>query len=238
MATALITGATSGLGFEFARLLASEGYDLIIVARDGRRLEQKAEHLRGEFGVPVELITADLSSDRQMWMVERRLTDTRKPIHLLVNNAGYGLPARFAANTLEEEQAMLDTLVTAPMRLTHVAATAMISRGGGSIINVSSVAGWIPQSSYAAAKSYLTAFTEAVHHESARDGIRIMALCPGYTKTEFHQRGGFEMTKLPKFMWLDAARVVADGWSDFKRGKVVSVPGALYKLARFLLRFR
>ena len=156
---------------------------------------------------------------------------------MLINNAGYVVNQRFVSGDLLAEQAMFDVLVRAVMRLSHAAGRAMSHRGHGVIINVSSVAGWIPQSTYGAAKSYVTAFSQSLRRELRRKGVRVLALCPGYTATEFHERANYAMGKLPKFMWLDADQVVATAWADMERGRALSVPGAVYKLARTALRF-
>lgn len=237
MGTALITGATVGIGREFARLLAGEGFDLVLVARTEADLSATAAELEQRFGVAVETLTADLTEAAGLRRVEKRIASTQRPIDLLVNNAGFGLPTRFGDNAVELEAAQFDLLARVPMRLTHAAVSTMIPRGGGSIINVSSVAGWIPRTTYGAAKAYTTAFTRAVDHDCRAKGIRIMALCPGYTRTEFHDRGGISIAGIPRFMWLDAPAVVAAAWRDFARGRTVSVPNPIYKIARGLLRF-
>lgn len=235
--TALVTGATAGIGNAFARFLAARGYDLVLVARDEPRLHQVAEQLHAKFGVQVEPFRADLSRYDECAWVEQRLADPNRPIDVLINNAGYVVNQRFASGELLAEQAMFDVLVRAVMRLSHAAARSMMHRGSGVIINVSSVAGWIPQSTYGAAKSYVTAFSQALRREVRRKGVQVVALCPGYTATEFHERADYAMGKLPKFMWLDADALVAAAWRDMERGKAVSVPGPIYKVARFLLRF-
>lgn len=235
--TALITGATAGIGNAFARFLAARGYDLVLVARDEPRLHAVAAEINTKFGVNVEPFRADLSRYDECAWVEERLSDPARPIDVLINNAGYVVNQRFVSGDLLAEQAMFDVLVRAVMRLSHAAGRTMSHRGSGVIINVSSVAGWIPQSTYGAAKSYVTAFSQALHRDIRRKGVRVMALCPGYTATEFHERANYAMGKLPKFMWLNSDQLVATAWADMERGKVISVPGAIYKVARTLLRF-
>ena len=237
MATALVTGATAGIGNAFARLLARQGYDLVLVARDEPRLQGVAEDLRAAHGIAVEVLRADLSVAEECATIESRLADRERPIDVLVNNAGYSVDQRFAAGALEREQAMFDVLTRAVMRLSHAAAGPMMTRGGGTIINVSSVAGWIPQSTYGAAKSYVTAFSRALRRETRRSGVGVTALCPGYTATEFHERANYAMGRVPSFMVLDADAVVAQGWRDAQRGRALSIPGPVYRVARFLLRF-
>lgn len=237
MATALVTGATAGIGNSFARLLARQGHDLVLIARDEPRLQRVAADLTAAHGVAVEVIRADLSIAAECAWVEARLADAERPIDVLVNNAGYSVDQRFTSGALEREQAMFDVLTRAVMRLSHAAARPMMSRGSGVIINVSSVAGWIPQSTYGAAKSYVTAFSRALRRETSRSGVKVTALCPGYTATEFHERANYAMGRVPRFMVLDADAVVAQGWRDAQRGRALSIPGPMYRIARFLLRF-
>lgn len=229
MPTALITGATSGLGAEFARRLSVDGYDLVLVARDKGRLELTAEQLRGAAGVEVEVLPADLTDAAQCLDVERRLADPARPVDLLVNNAGFALPTSFHRSSADDEERMFDVLVRAPMRLTHAAVTAMLPRGSGSVINVASVAGFLPGGTYGAAKAYVIAFSRSLALRLGRKGVRVMALCPGYTHTEFHQRAEFDKSAVPGWMWLTAQRVVDEGLRDLDRGVVVSVPGRRYK---------
>jgi len=237
MATALITGATAGIGNAFARLLASQGFDLVLVARDEARLRGVAEDLQEKYRVSVEPFRADLSRYDECAWVEQRLADTSRPIDVLINNAGYTVNQHFVDGSLAAEQAMFDVLTRAVMRLSHAAAVGMKGRGSGAILNVSSVAGWIPQSTYGAAKSYVTSFSRALRKDLRRSGVKVTALCPGYTGTEFHERADYAMGRVPGFMVLDADALVATAWRDLSRGRAVSVPGGLYKVSRFLLRF-
>ena len=151
-----------------------------------------------------------------------------------MNNAGFGVNQLFVDGDLDAEQAMLDVLVTAVMRLTHAALPGMVARGTGGVINVSSVASFIAGGTYSAAKSWCTVFSESVDRQLAGTGVTVMALCPGFTHTEFHQRGGMDVSHLPDWMWLDAPDLVRDALADFRRGKPVSVPGAQYKTIRVL----
>ena len=237
MSTALVTGATAGIGNAFARLLAAQGHNLVLVARDEARLRTVARELEERYGIRAEVFRADLSRYDECAWVEQRLADRARPIEVLVNNAGYAVHQRFSDGDLLAEQAMFDVLVRAVLRLSHAAAVSMRERGSGTIINVSSVAGWVPLSTYGAAKSYVTAFSRALRKEVRRSGVRVTALCPGYTATEFHERANYSLGRVPKFMVLNADAVVAAAWRDAQRGRAISVPGGVYKMSRFLLRF-
>ena len=234
MTTALITGATAGIGAEFARQIAARGDDLVLVARDEARLHAVADELSARHRVRCEVLVADLADRAALRTVEERLADTARPVDLLVNNAGFGVNQHFVGGDVEAEQAMLDVLVTAVMRLTHAALPGMIGRGTGGVINVSSVASFIAGGTYSAAKSWVTVFSESVDRQLGGTGVTVTALCPGFTHTEFHQRGGMDVSHLPDWMWLDAPDVVSGALADFRRGKPVSVPGAQYKAIRVL----
>ncbi|MGI9196867.1 MAG: SDR family NAD(P)-dependent oxidoreductase [Candidatus Nanopelagicales bacterium] len=228
MGTAVITGGTAGIGLQFARTLASRGHDICLVARDEARLEQVAAELRG-FRVEVETLVADLSDRAQLARVEERVADPRRPVEILVNNAGFGVPQRFAGGDRETEQALLDVLVTAVMRLTHAALPGMIDRGTGAILNVSSVAGWITGGTYSAAKAWVTVFSESLAIELKGTGVYVTAVCPGYTHTEFHGRAHMEVDGIPEWMWLDTQEVVDTALKDVRRGRSISVAGRQYK---------
>ena len=228
--TALVTGPTAGIGRSFAHQLAAQGYDLVLVARDRERLEAEAAELRSAYAVEVEVLPADLVDRPQLATVEARLADRGRPVDLLVNNAGFGLKKRFLANTVDEEQAMFDVLVTAVMRLSHAALGVMSERGHGGVINVSSVAAFLPRGSYSAAKAYVNSFSEWAHHEYADQGVTVTCLCPGFTKTELHERMGVSRGSAPAFMWLDPDALVATALKDHARGKLWSIPGAQYKV--------
>ena len=237
MAIALITGATAGIGAQYARLLAKEGFDLILVARNKNRLASTAKSLNKEFGVKVEVLPADLTKPVQLEKVRKRLSDSKKPIEVLINNAGFGINKSFLVSDLSDEQGLLDVLVTAPMRLTHAVLPIMKERNSGTIVNVSSVASWIAGGSYSAAKSYLTVLTESLHTELRPTKVKISALCPGFTRTEFHERGRMKMNGLPNFMWLSAEEVVSKSWRDVNAGKVISIPGWQYLILSSISRF-
>lgn len=232
----LITGATAGIGHEYARQLASRGHDLVLNARDVPRLEEVAAQLRSTYGVDVELLPADLTDRTEMARVEARLADDERPVDLLVNNAGFGLRKRFLDSDVEDEQAMLDVLVVAVMRLSHAALKAMVGRGRGGIINVSSVASFLPRGTYSAAKAWVTSFGQWAANEYAAQGITVLTLCPGFTRTEFHGRMGIGRDSAPEFMWLESEFLIEQSLRDFDKGKVLSIPGAQYKTVTAVAR--
>jgi len=236
---ALVTGATAGLGASFTRRLAAEGRDLVLVARTTARLESMAAEVRDRFAVQVEVLPADLSTPDGCAAVAARIRQSERPIDTLINNAGIGLYRRFGAAPLADEQRMLDLNVGSVLTLTHAAVDAMTARGRGEIINVSSVAGFVPRgpsTTYAAGKAWVTAFSEGLSLLLAGSGVRITALCPGFTRTEFHARAKADMSGTPAWMWLDADRVVAEGLADARAGVVVSVPTKRYKALLVLVK--
>jgi short-subunit dehydrogenase len=230
---ALVTGATAGIGESFSRLLAANRYNLVLVARDLPRLQKRAQALQEKFGVKTHVIQADLATNEGCQKIEQYISENQ--IDVLINNAGFGTSKAFTMSTLEIEQQMMDVLVRTPMRLMHVALPLMKQRNNGVIINVSSVAGYIAGGSYSASKSYLTVLSESLHTELAGTNVKISALCPGFTRTEFHQRGKMSMKALPNFMWLTSDYLVEQSWKDAMKGEAVSVPGWQYKLLVFIV---
>ena len=225
---ALVTGATAGIGESFTRLLASKGYNIALVARDEVRLHERAGGLREKYGIQTFVLPADLATKSGVKAVEKYIQSYK--IEVLINNAGFGINKAFTASDLGDEQDLLNVLVRTPMRLMHVILPGMKERKSGTIINVSSVAGFIAGGTYSAAKSYLTVLSESLNTELKGSGVIVSALCPGFTRTEFHQRGRMKMTGLPSFMWLNADTLVAQSWKDAQANKSVSVPGWQYKL--------
>jgi len=236
MATALVTGATAGIGKAFAQRLAAGGHGLVLVARDVERLEGLAESLRIAHGVPVEVLPADLSDPEALERVAQRLRDDAPPVDLLVNNAGFSVRGSFVGGDLAAELRMLDVLVRAVLVLSHAAAPGMVARGRGALITVSSVASFLPGGTYSAAKAWATTFTTSLALELQGTGVTATALCPGYVRTEFHDRAGLDMSSLPGWAWLDADRLVRDCLADVRRGRSVSVPSRRYSAVVMLLR--
>lgn len=228
MTTALVTGATAGIGAEFARQLAARGHDLVLVARDTARLESAATQLRAS-GVAVEVLPADLADDDGCARIEWRCGEG---VDVLVNNAGLGTKGAFHEVDRDSEEHLLRLNVRAVLRLTHAALPPMVARGSGSIVNVSSVAGFAPgarAATYSASKAWVTNFSESLHLQYAEQGVRVLALCPGFTRTEFHSRADMDVSGIPDRMWLAATDVVRTALADLDAGRSLSVPGAQYK---------
>ena len=229
---ALITGASSGIGEAFARRLASEGSDLVIVARRVERLEELAQELRDAHDVDVEVLPADLSAVHDLERVEERLRDPQRWISLLINNAGYGTGGPFWKSPFEREAGQVAVNVVALHRLTHAALGPMVERSRGAIINVSSVAGFQPiafSTTYSAAKAFVTTFSEALHEELRGTGVRVQALCPGFVHTEFQEAAGRDEPPIPDFAWLDMDLVINSSLSALQRNQALCIPGVGYK---------
>lgn len=229
MATALITGASSGLGAEFARQLAARGAGLVLVARARAALDEVAAEIREAHGVDVEVLAADLLDADALATVEQRLA--AGGIDVLVNNAGFGLDLAFEKNAVDDEVRHLRLHVEAAMRLMHAALPAMLERGSGRVVNVASVAGFVPRGTYGAVKSWLISFSRWANVVYAPRGVTVTAVCPGFVHTDFHARLGLPPGQegVPNGMWLDAATVVREGLRDAARGRSVSVPSWRYK---------
>lgn len=236
MPIALVTGASAGLGHAFATRLAATGYDVVLVARTRERLDTIAADLTHRFGCRTEVIPADLVDRTALGRVADRLADRDRPVDLLVNNAGYALRKPFLAHSVEVEEQLLDLHVRATLVLTHAALGPMTERGSGGVINVSSVAAWVPQGTYNAHKAWVTAFSHAIAGQVAGRGVRVMALAPGYVRTELHERAGMRTDAIPSAAWLDADDVAADALRAWERGKPVHVPSTRYRAAAGLLR--
>ncbi|MFI7698716.1 SDR family NAD(P)-dependent oxidoreductase [Nonomuraea sp. NPDC049480] len=226
MPTAMITGATAGIGAAFARRLAAEAYSLVLVSRDASRLAEAADQLKLRYGVSVEVLPADLATDDGIAEVESRIRDG---VDLLVNNAGFGHAGRFPDVPVEDEVRMLKVHCEAVLRLTLAALPGMRERDRGAIVNVASVAAFFTRGTYSASKAWVVNFSESAAAEVGNPRIKIMALCPGFVRTEFHQRASMDTSGIPGFLWLKADDVVREALRDLALGKRVSVPDLRYK---------
>lgn len=230
---ALITGASAGIGEVFARALARRGYDLVLLARREERLRALAEELRRTCNIEVEILVADLANPEDLERAAGQLAQL-DDLDLLVNNAGMGVHGRFAEVDTPANLRMIQLNLVAAVRLARAVLPGMLRRGRGGIINVSSVASFLPTAgnhTYGATKTYLNFFTRALADELAGSGVRVQALCPGYTYTEFHDAMGTGRPKMPAFLWLNAEDVVAASLRGLEEGQLMVVPGAIYKLA-------
>lgn len=234
---ALVTGATAGIGYEFAELLAGQKHNLVLVARNTERLQSIAKEFSEKYLIECEVLTADLSKESDLENVAARISDTSKRISVLINNAGFSVNQSISNGDYKAEKSMLDVLVTAVLRLSHAAAAQMRHNGGGDIVIVSSVASFMAGGTYSSAKAWATNFAESLAGEVEKYGIRVSALCPGFTHTEFHARADFNKAEIPNWLWLDAKYVVKTGWKDHQKGKVISIPSLRYKLFVFFSKF-
>ena len=238
--TALITGASSGLGADFANQLAAQGYDLILVARREERLVQLKSSLQSRYGVKTTILPADLSRMTDIEQVIGFINGASN-IDLLVNNAGFGLRGRFWRREPEKELAMLQVHMTAPVLFCRAVLPGMISRNRGAIINVASIAGLIPVRSvlYGSSKAFLIIFSEALQDEIRDSDVRVQALCPGYFLTEFHDTSeytNFSRDSIPKFLWMTSQQIVSESLKSLHKRKVICIPGNIYKFAGNLAR--
>jgi uncharacterized protein len=241
--TALITGASAGIGAEFARRLARDGYNLVLVARRPDRLQAVADDIQAEAArrgrsINIEILPADLNSEDGIARVANRLQSIPN-LELLVNNAGFGTGGRFATIDLQPELSMVQVHILATMRLTRAALPVLVARGYGGIINVSSMAAFLPSPgsvTYGASKSFMNSFTEGLYGELRGSGVRLQVLCPGYTYSEFHDRIGFNRARIPAFLWLPAGLVVEESLQGLREGRLIVVPGTLYKLLYALIK--
>jgi uncharacterized protein len=230
---ALVTGASSGIGWAIAKQLAQQGTSLVVVARDQAKLQELAEQV----SVPCEILVADLSDRWQLAMVEDRLRSAAEPIDLLVNNAGFGFTGSFHELDVDAETAVVQVNITAVLRLAHAAASTMATRSGPrGILNVSSLAGFAAtptSATYGATKAFVTSFSEALHTELKPTGVWVSALCPGYTRTDFQRRANADEVsgKVPDRLWQTADAVAAAGLEGIAANKSVVVPGAHNKAA-------
>jgi short-subunit dehydrogenase len=237
---AVVTGASAGIGAVYARRLASEGYDLVLVARRKERLEELAAELESRFNAQAEVLPADLTRDADLKAVEDRIARAEN-LEFLLNNAGFGGIGRFWETPVDTQDSMHRLHVLATVRLTHAALNKMTAHGRGAIVNVSSVAAFICRrgnTSYYATKLWMNGFTEGLYLElkHARRPVRVQALCPGFTVTEFHDVMGFDRSRVPRNWWTSAEKVVDASLAGLRRGALFVVPGWRYKLLVILLR--
>ncbi len=228
MGVALVTGGTSGIGAAFARLLAARGYDLVLVARSIDRLDEMAAELRAS-GRTVEVLPADLADRNAVARVVERLSDPTRPIDLLVNNAGFGIHASLLDTDISEFDRGFEVMCRTVFVLSGAAARGMVHRGSGRIVNVSSTAGFLTMGSYSSIKAWVTSYTESLAVELRGTGVGVTALCPGWVRTEFHDRAGIRSSSIPNFMWLDAEQLVSAALRDVDRGTVISIPTLRYR---------
>ncbi|MFI9099802.1 SDR family NAD(P)-dependent oxidoreductase [Streptomyces fildesensis] len=236
MTTSLITGSTAGIGAAFARRLAADGHNLVLVARDAERLRKQAAELHDRHGIEAEVLSADLSRDDGIAAVESRLADRSQAVDLLINNAGFGNKGRYLEVSMADELTMLKVHCEAVLRLTSAAAEGMRERGRGGVVNVASVAAFVPRGTYGASKAWVVQFTQGASKDLAGTGVRLMALCPGFVRTEFHERAGMGTDNIPGWMWLDADKLVVAALKDLARGKTLSVPDPRYKTLMGLVK--
>ena len=232
---AVVTGASTGIGAEFARALAARGNDLVVVSRSEAKLGELGAQLEREHSVDVEVLAADLETDNGVTRVEQRLEDAARPVELLVNNAGFGTSGLFYELPIENEVAEINLNVVALVRLSRAALGGMVERGHGGVINVSSVGAYQPtpnSATYAATKSFVSSFTNAVHEELKGTGVKAMVLAPGFTHTEFHVRAQVENSKsMPELIWQTPDEVVNAALKAYDKGRAVCIPGALNSVA-------
>ena len=241
--TVLITGASSGIGEAFADVFASEGFDLVLTARREERLRAVAERVRGRFGVAVHLIVADLAERDAPGRICGEIAARGLAIDALVNNAGYGIPGRYIGTSWERQEALLQVMIVGLAELTHRLLPPMVERGYGRIINVASLAGLVPASAghtlYAASKAFVVRFSEALAHEVSASGVHVTALCPGFTRSEFHDRTGTRETvsRLPAWMWMDSPTVARQGYDAVTQGIPVYINGRVNRTIAGLVKY-
>jgi short-subunit dehydrogenase len=234
--TALVTGASAGIGLAFARELAARGNHLVLTARRRERLDDIARTLSGTYGVHADVIADDLADSHAPERIVQALADRGLTIDILINNAGYGVPGRYASTTWAEQRDFLQVLVVAVSELTHRLLPGMIDRRWGRIVNVASLAGILPavagHTLYAASKAFVISFSESLALETASAGIHVTASCPGFTLSEFHDVIGtrHQVNKLPKWMWSQADMVARESIDAVMRGDVIYVPGRMNRI--------
>lgn len=236
MATALITGGTSGIGAAFARQLAARGFDLVLVARDEKRLSESATALHASAGIQVETIAADLAKRADVARVVARIRETERPIDFLVNNAGFGLRASLLVEDIAEHEHAMDVMCRAVLALGGAAAREMKARGHGAIVNVSSIQGMLATGSYGAIKAWVIAFSQALSVELRGTGVTSTVLMPGWVRTEWHERAGSHRSSLPGWLWTEPDAVVRSTLRAVDRGRAESIPTVRYRVLAWFAR--
>jgi len=221
---AIITGPTSGIGLAYAQQLAKEGYELLLIGRNQTKLTE----LQQQLAVKSEIFVADLSVHDEIIKAANHLKEL-SDVEILVNNAGFGSSLPFSENSLAEELEQIEVLIKAVMVLTHAVLPKMIKANSGIVLNISSVAAWLPTGTYAAAKSWVTSFTEAIAAELKGSKVQVTAVAPGFTKTKFFDRSQMSDDDVPSWLWLTPEQVAKESLADARSGKLISVPGAQYK---------
>ena len=235
MAQALVTGGSSGIGQAFATELASRGFDLVLVGRDGARLTETANQLSNKWGISCEMLTADLQDHDDIERVAKRVASQEKPIEILVNNAGHAVNRALLDADLDVLRKDMSLMCLAVAGLSAAAGKAMVARGSGQIINVSSVSAWILKGNYSAIKRWVLTYTEALAAELDGTGVNVCAVCPGWVKTDFHARGGVKQPKLPHWLWVPAKAVAKEALAGVAKGRTVVVPTVIWRIiAKFL----
>jgi uncharacterized protein len=239
--TALITGASAGIGRAFAEELARNGYDLVLVARRRERLEQIGAGLRAAYGITATVIAADLSDPHAPEAIHEQLQQAHIPVDMLVNNAGYALSSNFSEESWNTHDMFLNVMVTSVVRLCHLFIPGMKARGGGQIINIASFVAYMAGTAgdlYVGAKSFMVKFSHALYLELAGSGIQVTAVCPGFTRSEFHDVMGVreDINKLPGIFWMDAAAVARLGCAAAMKGRPVCIPGLVNKVLALFMR--
>jgi short-subunit dehydrogenase len=238
--TALVTGASSGIGKAFAELLAQKGYAVVLTARRADRLDALAAELKQKYGVATHTIVADLSQPDASQQVAGELATRKLAIDVLVNNAGYGVPGSYVNVPWNDHERFMQVMVTAVLDLTYRLLPGMLERGWGRIINIASVAGMVTAPAghtlYGASKSFLIRFSEALAAENGPKGVNVTAVCPGFTLSEFHDVTGTRdrMNKMPGVLWLKADDVAREGYDAVMKGRSVVVNGAIYRVLVWL----
>ena len=236
MATALVTGGTSGIGAQFARRLAERGDDLVIVARDRGRLDEVAAQLHASYGINVETIRADLADRADVARVAARIENPDRPIDTVVNNAGIGVHVAISDPDSSVHEHAFDVMCRAVLVLSSAAARAMRARGGGAIITVSSLQSFLTTGSYSAIKAWVTTFTQSLAVELHGTGVRVTAVLPGWVATEWHERAGVRTSSIPDWLWSDPDDVARIALRDSDRGRVVCIPTLRYRVLGWFAR--